>query len=107
MTNEQNPAERRAAPRLALGPEDCVIINNVRFSMRNWSAIGLLFGPMAVPPKVGDKIAIKVSVMVKDQRHRFDASGEVLRVENGMVAVRYACHSPESAAAIRSHFAGK
>jgi hypothetical protein len=96
--------DRRTPARVHSRPEDHVIINNVRFALRNWSPRGLLFGPMANVPSVGDKIALKVAVMLGNDRARFDAVGEVMRVAGGEVAVRYECTSPEAALRIKSYF---
>ncbi|MBV8538591.1 MAG: hypothetical protein JO128_23535 [Alphaproteobacteria bacterium] len=96
--------ERRIAPRVPNNPEDHVILNNVRFALRNWSPRGLLFGPMANPPSVGTKLGLKVSVVLMSDRARFDATGEVMRVVNGDVAVAYECAAPETRLLIQRHF---
>ncbi|HTP85113.1 MAG TPA: hypothetical protein VMQ11_19330 [Alphaproteobacteria bacterium] len=96
--------ERRIAPRVPNNPEDHVILNNVRFALRNWSPRGLLFGPVANPPSVGTKIGLKVNVILASDRARFDATGEVMRVVNGDVAVAYECAAPETRLLIQKHF---
>ena len=96
--------ERRIAPRVPSNPEDHVILNNVRFTLRNWSPRGLLFGPVANPPTVGAKIGLKVNIMLRSDRARFDAMGEVMRVANGEVAVRYECAAEETRLLIQKYF---
>jgi hypothetical protein len=96
--------ERRVAPRVPSNPDDHVIVNNVRFALRNWSPRGLLFGPVANPPQVGTKIGLKVNIMLASDRTRFDATGEVMRVANGEVAVRYECAVPETFLVIQRYF---
>src|SRR5256885_849772 len=96
--------ERRGSPRTTVHPDDYVIINNVRFPLRNWSRAGLLFGPLADPPDIGLKIDAKVSVIAAGQRIRFDAQVEVLRIANGLVAVQYQCASSETLRLIDKHF---
>lgn len=96
--------DRRIAPRVPNNPEDHVILNNVRFTLRNWSPRGLLFGPVANPPSVGTKIGLRVNIMLQSDRARFDAMGEVMRVANGEVAVRYECAAPETRLLIQKYF---
>ncbi len=76
----------------------------MRFALRNWSPRGLLFGPMANPPSVGTKLGLKVNVILVSNRARFDATGEVMRVVNGDVAVAYECATPETRLLIQKHF---
>jgi hypothetical protein len=101
----QSGAERRVAPRLATTANDRVTFNNVDYPLRNWSATGLLFGPMGHSPAIGQKLALKVVVRCGEDRLRFDATGEVVRVANNLIAVRYECHSGDTAARIKDHFA--
>jgi hypothetical protein len=98
--------ERRGSPRTTVHPDDSVTINNLRFALRNWSRTGLLFGPLADPPEVGLKVEAKVSVIAAGERIRFDAQTEVLRVANGLVAVRYQCASTDVLPLIDKHFQG-
>ena len=104
MSTDRASLEQRGAPRAALGPDDHVMVNNVRFPLRNWSPFGLLFGPMGAPPNVGAKIEVKVAVKYRDDRIRFSAIAEVMRVDNGQVAVRYTCQTPEALPQIQAYF---
>lgn len=97
-------SERRISPRVATTANDYVTFNNVRFPLRNWSATGLLFGPMGTPPDVGQKLTLKVTVTCGQDRLRFDAACQVVRVAGGQVAAKYDCQSPEAAARIRAYF---
>jgi hypothetical protein len=97
-------SDRRASPRVPTSANDYVTFNNVRFPLRNWSATGVLFGPMGTPPAVGQKLALKVTVTCGHERLRFDAACDVVRVANGQVAARYECQSSDVAATIRAHF---
>lgn len=96
--------DRRAAPRIATSANDYVTFNSVRFPLKNWSATGLLFGPMGSPPAVGQKLTLNVTVMCGQDRLRFDAACDVVRVANNLVAAKYACQSAEVAAKIRAYF---
>jgi hypothetical protein len=107
MSKPPGSDEKRAQSRTATGPDDHIIYNGLRVPLRNWSPVGLLFGPMGIPPLVGQKIELKVQVKFRDDRLRFDATGEVIRVDNGMVAVRYECRAPETVLQIKAYFAGK
>ncbi len=103
-TQQSRPDEQRAAPRARTHPDDHVTMNNVRFALRNWSPRGLLFGPVGNPPSLGEKVELKVVAMLKADRVRFGAVGEVVRVANGEVAVRYECTSPGAAPQIKAYF---
>lgn len=105
MSNVTAAADRRTSPRAATSANDYVTFNSVRFPLRNWSGSGLLFGPMGTPPVVNEKLTLKVTVTCGDDRLRFDAACEVVRVANNLVAVRYQCQSAETAARIQAHFA--
>jgi hypothetical protein len=107
MINQAN-MNKRAAERTVAGPSDHVIYNNaLQVPLRNWSPVGLMFGPMGTPPDVGQHLELKVAVTFRNDRLRFQAQCEVVRVEKGMVAVRYECAAPETAAQIKAYFAGK
>lgn len=105
MPTPAGGVEKRAAPRALTAPDDHVILNGLRLPLRNWSAAGLLFGPMGTPPAIGQTVQLKVTVRCGEDRLKFEATGEVMRVVNGQVAVRYQCASPETAARIKAYFA--
>jgi hypothetical protein len=103
-SKSQDGSDRRTSPRLQTSANDYVTFNSVRFPLRNWSATGLLFGPMGTPPGVGQKLVLNVTVTCGNDRLRFNAACDVVRVANGQVAARYQCSSPEVAARIRDYF---
>lgn len=105
MPTPAGGVEKRAAPRALTSPDDHVILNGLRLPLRNWSVAGLLFGPMGTPPAIGQTVQLKVTVRCGDDRIKFEATGEVMRVANGQVAVRYQCVSAETAARIKAFFA--
>jgi hypothetical protein len=107
MSKPPGSEDKRTQPRVATGPDDYVIYNGLRVPLRNWSMMGLLFGPMGIPPLVGQKLELKVQVKYRDGRLRFDAIGEVIRIDKGMVAVRYECSAPEIVAQIKAYFAAE
>jgi hypothetical protein len=96
--------DRRMSPRVATGANDYVTFNNVRFPLKNWSATGLLFGPMGAAPEVGQQLTLNVTVQCGQDRLRFDAACQVVRVVNNLVAAKYECKVPEIAAKIRAYF---
>ncbi len=99
----QAATDRRTQVRHKPHPDDYVIVNKVRFPLRNWSPVGLLFGPMSNPPPIGERLELKVGVLSRGDRLRFDAIGEVMRVDHGNVAVRYTC-SADNESRIKVHF---
>ena len=52
--------EKRASPRRAATGEDYVIMHNVEIPLLNWSALGLMFGPVDSDIKVGQRIRLEV-----------------------------------------------
>ena len=107
VANPNDPNERRAEQRIAPHPDDHVIINNVRYQLKNWSVAGLLFGPMGNLPEVGQKLEMKVVVLLRNDRYRFEAVGEVMRILKNDVAVKYECKTPEAAQTIKTYFSKK
>ena len=97
-------AERRMSPRFQTTPNDYVAYNDVQYPLRNWSATGLLFGPMGAPPEIGEQFTVKVTVRCGDDRLRFDATCNVVRVVNGQIAVSYQPVSAETASRIKAFF---
>jgi len=97
-------SDRRVSPRVTTGANDYVTFNSVRFPLKNWSATGLLFGPMGAPPEVGHKVTLNVTVTCGQDRLRFDAACQVVRVVNNLVAAKYDCQAADVAARIRAYF---
>ncbi|MFN4311003.1 MAG: hypothetical protein ACK4FK_10485 [Ferrovibrio sp.] len=98
-------AERRRDPRVMGGPNDAVLINGRRAPLRNWSALGVLFGPVEDTIRIGDSVDINVDVHNHAIDIRFDASADVVRVADGLVAARYYCKDSDVSERIQQYFA--
>ncbi|MFN4311002.1 MAG: hypothetical protein ACK4FK_10480 [Ferrovibrio sp.] len=88
------------------GPNDVVIVQGMRIPLRNWSPVGLLFGPCPSGMAVGDRLPITVEIRNAALSLDFRAEAEVLRVTDDVVAARYACDDPAIVQRIKSYFAG-
>lgn len=99
------PLGSRVAQRGAGGPEDHVLVQDVRVPLRNWSPAGLMFGPCDVSLETGMRLPLVVVVRNPAFRIEFQARAEILRVAEGMIAARYQCDDPAVAARIRDYFA--
>jgi len=97
--------EHRRATRIEGGSKDCVTVKGTDYPLRNWSRIGLFFGPINNPPPRGQEFELSVLVHTPRQIFRFPATAEVVRVDGRYVAVRYTCRDEGTAQEIRSHFA--
>ncbi|MFN4277798.1 MAG: hypothetical protein ACK4FJ_15995 [Ferrovibrio sp.] len=97
-------AERRRDPRVMGGPNDAVLINGRRATLRNWSALGVLFGPVDEEIKIGDSVDINVEVRNHAIDISFEASADVVRVVDGVVAARYYCKEFEVSERIQQYF---
>ncbi len=80
-------AERRRDSRFDCGANDSVTVNGKSYRAENWSQYGLLFGRMEPAPRMGDDLRLRAEI--KSIGISFDATAKVVRVEDGMVAVRY------------------
>jgi hypothetical protein len=102
------PAGLRTNQRGTGGPKDAVILRGLRLPLKNWSAVGLLFGPCA--PAVAAKLAVgsKLSVAVEIRSSLisldFTAEAEVLRLNDGLVAARYVCADLPTQQRIKAYF---
>ena len=100
-------AERRRDPRVIAGPNDTVSIGQKQFPLRNWSSIGLLFGPAEIGVTVGDSVDLSFSVQGLKLDIPVDASADIIRVgEDGIVAARYYCKDTGIEERIRTYFGG-
>lgn len=96
----------RAGPdRGQCGPNDAVILRSGKVPLRNWSPVGLLFGP--VPPGInpGDKFPLRFEIRSPAFSLDVSADAEVLRVADGMVGARYKCRDPAMEQKIKAFFA--
>jgi ABC-type transporter Mla subunit MlaD len=97
-------SERRRDSRFDCGPNDYVEMNGRRYRAENWSQFGLLFGPVSPAPKMGD--TMQVTADIRSLELKFSANGKVVRLEDGMVAIRYQADAASSARIAR-HFKGE
>jgi hypothetical protein len=97
-------AERRRDPRVIGGPNDAVNVAGQRLTLRNWSPLGVLFGPAQGQFNPGDTLSITIEVSNPQIDMQFEASADVIRVYDGLIAARYYCSDPEVEQRIRSYF---
>jgi len=82
--------EQRRSPRTICGPEDHVVVEGVKAPLKNWSVIGLLFGPLTNSLEQGQRLALTVRIKSPKITIGFEADCEVVRAgTDGMVAVKY------------------
>jgi hypothetical protein len=98
-------AERRRDPRVMGGPNDAVCMGGQRIALRNWSTLGVLFGPVSGGFKAGDTVEISIEVHNEQIDLRFDASADIIRATDGLVAARYYCTDSAIEQRIRQYFA--
>lgn len=99
------PVGSRAGQRGQGGPEDHVLMRDMRLQLRNWSPAGLMFGPSNTTPEVGARLPLTVVVRNPGFSIEFSARAEILRVADGMIAARYQCDDPAAAQRIKNYFA--
>lgn len=97
-------AERRRDPRVIGGPNDAVHVAGQRLALRNWSSLGLLFGPAQGDFKPGDTLDVSIEVHNQAFDLQFEASADIIRVSEGLIAARYYCSDAEIEQRIRSYF---
>lgn len=87
-------------------PADYVMIKDARMTLRNWSAIGILFGPVAAGVQLTPAQQFRVTVSVRTDRGplTFDADATVMRIEDGEVAAKYKCVKQADDKIIKGHF---
>lgn len=98
------PAAARPRQRGAAGSGDVVVVNGVRIPLRNWSAVGLQFGPCPPGLAVGDRMQLTVEIRNAALTLDFSAEAEVLRVTGDLVAARYRCADEPASRQIRAFF---
>ncbi|WP_290997927.1 hypothetical protein [Ferrovibrio sp.] len=98
-------SEQRRAPRTMCGPEDHVVLEGMKANLRNWSAIGLLFGPCSAQVQAGQQLRLTVRIKNPKIMLGFDAEAEVVRAgEDGMIAVKYRALDRQIAKTIATYF---
>ncbi|MEK9970930.1 MAG: hypothetical protein VW600_17485 [Ferrovibrio sp.] len=103
------PAGGRGVQRGTGGPKDAVIVRGLRFPLRNWSPMGLQFGPcspaLLAKLSVGSKLSVAVEIKNSLTSLDFTAEAEVLRITDGLVAARYLCSDVPTQQRIKAYFA--
>lgn len=98
-------SEQRRSPRTMCGPEDHVVLEGMKASLRNWSAIGLLFGPCSAQVQDGQQLRLTVRIKNPKIMLGFDAEAEVVRAgADGMIAVKYRVLDRQIAKTIATYF---
>ncbi len=101
----QQSFEQRTARRMETTAADHVIYNGEQLPLRNWSRIGLMFGPCRQMPKLGASLSLTVVVNTPAQVFRFAAEAQVVRIDGNYAGVRYTCADADTAEEIRTYFA--
>lgn len=103
------PSGARSNQRGIGGSKDAVILRGLRLPLKNWSPVGLLFGPcspaLAGKLEVGSKLSVAVEIRNSLISLDFSAEAEVLRVSDGLVAARYICKDVAVQQRIKTYFA--
>jgi len=97
-------ADQRSAMRHEAAAGDTVTLNGQDHGLRNWSSIGLFFGPLDRLPAMGSALDLRVRVATAAGPLDFACHANVTRHEGRYVAVRYTCDDTHAMAAIRKHF---
>ncbi len=97
-------AERRRMARSLGGLEDRVVFMGRPYPLRNWSPVGLVFGPVPHPPRPEQPCPLQVRVRNPVLTLNFDADAHVVRVDEGIIAVRYRCKEKSNERKIREYF---
>ena len=95
----------RRSTRTMAGPEDHVMLEGARIPLKNWSAIGLLFGPITGTFIEGELLKLEVRIKNPKLQVTFDAEGEVVRyTDEGFVAMKYRCKDAQTAKKVALYF---
>ncbi len=104
---EGGSIEHRRAPRHEARSGDVVVLGEQILPLRNWSSVGLFFGPVSNPPALGKSIALKVRVATASGPLEFSCQANVARQDGGYVAVSYRAEDSRVISAIQQHFGRK
>lgn len=97
--------DQRRATRTQCGPEDHVVLEGNRIPLKNWSAIGLLFGPVSGSFIPGELMKLTVKIKNPKLQITFDAEGELVRhTDEGFVAMKYRCLDGQLAKKVALYF---
>ena len=98
-------ADQRRSARTQCGPEDHVVLEGTRIPLKNWSAIGLLFGPITGTFLEGEFLKLTVRIKNPKLQITFDAEGDVVRyTDEGFVAMKYKCKDVQLAKKVALYF---
>jgi len=101
---DHGSVEHRRAPRHEGRSGDVVVLGNRIIPLRNWSSIGLFFGPMDNQPALNSEIDLKVRVNAGGTTLEFPCRAEVARLDGAYVAVRYQIADERIRGQVHSHF---
>src|SRR5690606_13581837 len=101
---EGGNVEQRSVPRHEARAGDVVVMGEGTYPLRNWSSIGLFFGPVANPPREGQTVPLKVRVTTASGPLEFDCQGSVARLDRDFVAMNYRTEDTRALSAIHAHF---
>lgn len=105
LTQRLQRGDQRRSTRTQCGPEDHVVLEGTRIPLKNWSAIGLLFGPITGSFLEGEVLKLTVRIKNPKLQVTFDAEGDVVRyTDDGMVAMKYRCLDPQTAKKVALYF---
>lgn len=97
--------DQRKATRNMCGPEDHVVLEGNRIPLKNWSARGLLFGPISGTFLEGEMLKLTVKIKNPKLQITFDAEGDVVRyTDEGFVAMKYECNDKQMTKKIALYF---
>jgi hypothetical protein len=103
------PAGSRSGQRGTGGAKDAVIVRGLRMPLRNWSPVGLQFGPcaqaLASKLTIGSRLSVVVEIRNSLTSLDFTAEAEILRITDGVVAARYVCNDASMQQRIKAYFA--
>jgi len=108
LGNVVKPAASRVAQRGVGTSRDAVVLRGLRMPLKNWSPVGILFGPCPASAlekmAVGDKVRIGVEIRGSLLTLDFTADAEVLRIADGLIAARYSCSDATITQRIQNYF---
>jgi hypothetical protein len=90
--------------RMAAASTDYVMFDGARVPLQNWSAVGLLFGPVTATLAPPQQVRLTVHVRTDRGPLQFDAEATVVRVQDGAVAAKYRCLKGADERIIQGHF---
>jgi hypothetical protein len=96
--------DKRQFDRSLAQPEDVVVIERAKIKLRNWSPQGLLFGPTDIYHFPGQTLDLTVLIRHPTFAINYEVEAEVIRVVEGMVAVKYKFKDKYAEQKVRAYF---